>query len=103
MIRLVVGDEGDEIRVQVTIGHPQTVCYHSEPFGKTCRRAQVVSLRTGSTKRGIVILSPAQAGLLRMTYKYQGSGWILQSKLEMESTTERKQRRAKKGPLADKL
>ena len=38
MIRLVVGDESDEIRVQVTIGHPQTVCYHSEPFGKTCRR-----------------------------------------------------------------
>jgi hypothetical protein len=51
MLRLVVGDEGEEITVQVTIGHPQTVCYHSEPFGK---------LKTGSTKRGTVILSKAK-------------------------------------------
>jgi hypothetical protein len=30
MLRLLVGDECDQIRVQVTIGHPETVYCHSE-------------------------------------------------------------------------
>jgi len=51
MLRLLVGDECDELRIQVTIGHPETVYCHSEPFGK---------LRTDSAKRGNVILSRAK-------------------------------------------
>jgi hypothetical protein len=53
MLRLLVGDECYAIRVQVTIGHPETVYCHSESFDR---------LRINSAKRGTVILSPALGG-----------------------------------------
>ena len=81
MLRLLVGDECDAIVVQVSIGHPETVYCHSESFDR---------LRTGSANRGTVILSrakdleilrrPAPAGLLRMTYKYKATRWMLLNK-----------------------
>ena len=42
MLRLLVGDECNDLRVQVTIGHWETVYGHSEPFGK---------LKAGSAKK----------------------------------------------------
>jgi hypothetical protein len=40
------------LRVSASLGSVHQVVQHchSEPFGKTCRRAQVESLRTGSAK-----------------------------------------------------
>jgi hypothetical protein len=49
MLRLLVGDECDEIRIQVTIGHPETVCCHSEPFDKL-PETTLGTGRTGSAK-----------------------------------------------------
>ena len=50
------------------VGQPSKVpSCHSDPFGKTCRRAQVESLRTGSAKN--LILVP---GLRPGTPSYRG-------------------------------
>jgi hypothetical protein len=59
MLRLLVVDECDEIRVQVTIGRPERDYCHSESFDRL-PETTLGAGRTGSAKRGTVILSKAK-------------------------------------------
>jgi hypothetical protein len=73
MLRLLVGDDCDEIRVQVTIGHPETVYCHSASFDRL-PDTRLGTGRINSAKDLEILRGPAPAGLLRMTRERWVSG-----------------------------